>query len=74
MQIGPYNLPNCTALAPMAGVTDLPFRTLCRRLGAGLVVSEMISANPALRGSTKTEQRSRHEGEAVNCGQWCTDY
>ena len=62
-QIGPYKLPNAVALAPMAGVTDLPFRRLCAELGAGLVVSEMISANPRLRESRKTAWRSRHDGE-----------
>lgn len=50
-------------LAPMAGVTDLPFRRLCRQLGAGLVVSEMVSANPALRQTKKTQLRLCHENE-----------
>ncbi len=63
MHIGPYRLPNPVALAPMAGVTDLPFRRLCRELGAGLVVSEMIASNPRLRNSRKTRLRSRHQGE-----------
>ena len=54
LQIGPYKLPIRVALAPMAGVTDLPFRRLCAELGAGLVVSEMISSNPRLRDSRKT--------------------
>tara|TARA_R110002110_G_C13470397_1_gene720551 strand:+ start:33342 stop:34358 length:1017 start_codon:yes stop_codon:yes gene_type:complete len=63
LQIGPYKLANRVALAPMAGVTDLPFRQLCARLGAGLVVSEMISANPQLRQSRKTQWRSRHDDE-----------
>ncbi len=63
LQIGPYKLPNRVALAPMAGVSDLPFRRLCARLGAGLVVSEMISANPRLRDSRKTAWRSRHDDE-----------
>ena len=62
-RIGPYKLANRVALAPMAGVTDLPFRRLCAEFGAGLVVSEMISSNPRLRNSTKTVWRSRHEGE-----------
>jgi len=62
-QIGPYKLPNPVALAPMAGVTDLPFRRLCAQMGAGLVVSEMISSNPRLRDSRKTETRSRHDDE-----------
>ena len=65
MQIGPYLLPNPVALAPMAGVSDLPFRRLCAELGAGLVVSEMISANPRLRDTRKTRLRSRHDGEAA---------
>ena len=63
LQIGPYTLPNRVALAPMAGVTDLPFRRLCAEFGAGLVVSEMISCNPRLRNSHKTQWRSRHDGE-----------
>mgnify|MGYP003429000171 CR=1 FL=1 len=63
LQIGPYKLPNRVALAPMAGVTDLPFRRLCARLGAGLVVAEMISSNPLLRDSRKTLLRSRHDDE-----------
>ena len=64
LQIGPYTLRNRVALAPMAGVTDLPFRRLCAELGAGLVVSEMISSKPELRDSPKTQWRSRHDGEA----------
>ncbi len=63
IEIGPYKLPNRVALAPMAGVTDLPFRRLCRELGAGLVVSEMLSCNPKLRDTNKTLLRSRHDGE-----------
>ena len=63
MQIGPYKLPNRLVLAPMAGVTDRPFRQLCRKLGAGLAVSEMISANSALWGSEKTRRRMDHAGE-----------
>lgn len=62
-QIGPYKLANPVALAPMAGVTDLPFRRLCAEMGAGLVVSEMISSNPALRESRKTAWRSVHDAE-----------
>ncbi|TDG11583.1 tRNA dihydrouridine synthase DusB [Seongchinamella unica] len=62
-QIGPYKLANQVALAPMAGVTDLPFRRLCAQMGAGLVVSEMISSNPRLRHSRKTAWRSVHDAE-----------
>ena len=65
IQIGPYELPNRVALAPMAGVTDLPFRSLCAKLGAGLVVSEMITSDPSLRTSRKTQLRSRHDNEAT---------
>ena len=57
MQIGPYTLSSPVILAPMAGVTDKPFRQLCRQLGAGLAISEMTSANPRLRGSRKSQQR-----------------
>jgi tRNA-dihydrouridine synthase B len=63
LQIGPHKLANRVALAPMAGVTDLPFRRLCAALGAGLVVSEMISSDPGLRTSRKTAWRSRHDQE-----------
>jgi tRNA-dihydrouridine synthase B len=63
LQIGPHKLANRVALAPMAGVTDLPFRRLCANLGAGLVVSEMISSDPGLRNSRKTAWRSRHDAE-----------
>ena len=63
MEIGPYRLTNNVIAAPMAGVTDRPFRSLCREWGAGMVVSEMISANVELRGSTKTLKRMDHEGE-----------
>jgi tRNA-dihydrouridine synthase B len=63
MQIGPYRLSNPLILAPMAGITDRPFRRLCRRYGAALAVSEMISANPALRHDRKTLRRADHNGE-----------
>ena len=62
--IGPHALPNPLALAPMAGVTDLPFRMLCRELGAGYVVGEMLSSDPRLRGTRKSELRRNHDGEA----------
>ncbi len=64
MQIGSYKLQNNLLLAPMAGVTDRPFRQLCRELGAGMAVSEMISANSALWGHSKTQKRLDHEGES----------
>jgi tRNA-dihydrouridine synthase B len=63
MRIGPYQLDNPLILAPMAGVTDRPFRQLCKELGAGLTVSEMIAANPQLRNTRKSIQRSNHQGE-----------
>jgi len=65
MQIGPYRLDNNLLLAPMAGVTDRPFRQLCRELGAGMAVSEMISADASLWGSHKTLHRLDHAGEAA---------
>lgn len=61
--IGPYTLPNPVVLAPMAGVTDRPFRQLCRELGAGLVVGEMVSGNPDLRNTRKSKLRLNHTGE-----------
>lgn len=64
MQIGPYQLDNNLVLAPMAGVSDRPFRSLCRDFGAGLTVSEMISANPALRKHRKTLLKVDHGDEA----------
>ncbi len=63
MKIGPYALSNKLILAPMAGVTDRPFRQLCRRMGAGMAVSEMVSSNSLLWGSEKTKRRANHEGE-----------
>ena len=63
MRIGSFNLPNRVVLAPMAGVTDRPFRRLCRRLGAGLTVSEMVTSDPRLRATRKTLQRIDHCGE-----------
>jgi len=61
--IGPYQLQNRLVLAPMAGVTDRPFRELCRQLGAGMTVSEMITSRPDLRDSRKTRLRMEHTGE-----------
>ncbi len=65
MQIGPYPLANNLALAPMAGITDRPFRELCRRYGAGWVVGEMQSADASLRETHKSRSRrvSRDEAE-----------
>ena len=63
MRIGPYQINNRLILAPMAGVTDLPFRQLCKRLGAGMAVSEMVSSNSLLWGSKKTQRRASHAGE-----------
>ena len=62
-QIGPYKLASRVVLAPMAGVTDLPFRQLCRRLGAGLVVSEMVTSDTRLWHTRKSQQRLSHSGE-----------
>jgi len=63
MRLGPYILKNNLLVAPMAGVTDRPFRQLCRRLGAGMAVSEMVSSNSLLWGSEKTLRRANHAGE-----------
>ncbi len=63
MRIGPYKLNNNLVLAPMAGVTDRPFRQLCKSLRAGMAVSEMVSSNSLLWGSEKTKRRANHEGE-----------
>jgi len=62
MQIGTHSL-NQLVVAPMAGVTDRPFRQLCRRMGAGLAVSEMVASNSLLYGSAKTQRRANHAGE-----------
>ncbi len=63
MRIGPYHLKNNLIVAPMAGVTDRPFRMLCKSMGAGMAVSEMVSSNSLLYGSEKTKRRANHEGE-----------
>ena len=63
MHIGPYTLSSQVLLAPMAGITDLPFRRLCRELGAGLAVSEMLISDPTLRDSRKTRLRMDHTDE-----------
>ncbi|MCZ6880142.1 MAG: tRNA-dihydrouridine synthase, partial [Gammaproteobacteria bacterium] len=61
--IGPYKMPNCLVLAPMAGVTDRPFRQLCRELGAGLTPSEMLTADTRLWSTRKSRRRLDYEGE-----------
>jgi tRNA-dihydrouridine synthase B len=63
MQIGHHILKNNLIVAPMAGVTDRPFRQLCKKMGAGLAVSEMVTSNSLLYGSEKTLRRANHEGE-----------
>ena len=63
MQIGPHKLKNNIVVAPMAGVTDRPFRQLCKKYGAGMAVSEMVTSNSLLYGSSKTIRRANHEGE-----------
>lgn len=63
MQIGGFSLRNNLLVAPMAGVTDRPFRQLCKRMGAGMAVSEMVSSNSLLWGSEKTRRRANHDGE-----------
>ncbi|MBB3119110.1 tRNA dihydrouridine synthase DusB [Pseudoduganella violacea] len=63
MQIGPHQLRNNVFVAPMAGVTDRPFRQLCKELGAGYAVSEMAASNPRLWASEKSARRTDHAGE-----------
>src|SRR5687767_1129497 len=63
VKIGPIQLKNNLIVAPMAGVTDRPFRILCKKLGAGMAVSEMVASNSLLWGSEKTIRRGNHEGE-----------
>ena len=63
INIGPYQLTSRAILAPMAGVTDRPFRRMCRELGAGLVVSEMVTSDSRLWHSRKSRQRLDHTGE-----------
>ena len=63
MEFVGFNLRNNLFVAPMAGVTDRPFRQLCKKLGAGLAVSEMVTSNSLLYGSAKTQRRANHDGE-----------
>jgi tRNA-dihydrouridine synthase B len=63
MRIGPHQLKNNLIVAPMAGVTDRPFRQLCKKMGAGMAVTEMVSSNSLLWGSQKTLRRANHQGE-----------
>ncbi|MFT3754723.1 MAG: tRNA dihydrouridine synthase DusB [Pseudoxanthomonas sp.] len=63
MQIGPHQIPAPVILAPMAGVTDKPFRQLCKRLGAGLAVSEMTISDPRFWHTNKSRTRMDHDGE-----------
>src|SRR3954462_2095029 len=63
MHIGAIELPNALFVAPMAGVTDRPFRMLCKRLGAGYAVSEMVTSRKDLWNSLKTSRRANHDGE-----------
>src|SRR3989337_574739 len=63
MKIGAHELRNALFVAPMAGITDRPFRRLARGFGAGLAVSEMVSSRPELRDSRKSRLRLDHAGE-----------
>jgi len=63
MNIGPYQLRNNVFVAPMAGVTDRPFRQLCKEMGAGYAVSEMAASNPRLWATDKSTRRINHDGE-----------
>ena len=63
LRIGQYTLANNLLVAPMAGVTDRPFRQLCKALGAGYAVSEMVTSRKDLWNSLKTSRRANHDGE-----------
>src|SRR5439155_8554384 len=63
VRIGPYVLSNALVVAPMAGVTDRPFRQLCKRLSAGYAISEMVGADPRLRHTEKSRRRLDHRCE-----------
>ncbi|HRE18767.1 MAG TPA: tRNA-dihydrouridine synthase, partial [Rhodocyclaceae bacterium] len=65
MEFVGFTLRNNLFVAPMAGVTDRPFRQLCKNLGAGLAVSEMVTSNSLLYGSAKTQRRANHTGEVA---------
>src|SRR5574343_1310970 len=65
MEFAGFQLRNNLFVAPMAGVTDRPFRQLCKKLGAGLAVSEMVTSNSLLYGSAKTQRRANHDGEVA---------
>ena len=65
LRLGAHVLPNNLFVAPMAGVTDRPFRMLCKRLGAGYAVSEMVTSRKDLWNSLKTSRRANHEGETA---------
>lgn len=65
MNIGQYSLPNNLFVAPMAGVTDRPFRVLCKKMGAGYAVSEMVTSKRELWSTLKTSRRANHDGESA---------
>ena len=65
LRIGPYSLKNRLVIAPMAGVTDRPFRKLCRQFGAGYAVSEMVASKPEFWQTPKSMHRMNHDGEAA---------
>jgi tRNA-dihydrouridine synthase B len=67
MKIGPYHLPNRLVVAPMAGISDRPFRQICKQFGAGFSVSEMVASNPILRNHKATLLKADHEGESGLC-------
>lgn len=68
MRIGPYTIAPNVVLAPMAGVTDKPFRQLCKRLGAGLAMSEMTTSDPRFWDTSKSRHRMDHDGEPAPIG------
>jgi tRNA-dihydrouridine synthase B len=68
VRIGPYLIANNLIVAPMAGVTDRPFRQLCKRHGADYAVSEMVASNPRLWGTEKSQRRTDHVGEVEPIG------